>query len=161
MDLAHHLRVAAVLCLAMGAAWAIPHTPLEKRLMDEEGLRLKLYRGAGHEWLIGYGRNLSAVGISPSEAAMLLSNDIESAGKRLNERAPWWRRLDLCRREALIDLSFMLGYRLFDFRDMLGHLKGRRYEQAARALTASRLPRQIGRRAKILAQQLRGAGCGP
>ena len=150
-------------CLAIfglcGGAWAVPPT-LSERLMREEGLRLLIYRDGNHNWLIGHGRNLTAIGISPSEAAILLANDIEGAGKRLDERAPWWRRLDLCRREAMIDLSFMLGYRLFEFRDMLGHLKGGRYEHAAEALTRSRLPRQIGGRAKILARQLgKAEGC--
>lgn len=151
-----------LLCLALfwpwPGAWGIPPT-LSERLMKEEGLRLQIYRDTRGNWLIGHGRNLTAIGITPSEAAVLLGNDIESAGKRLDERARWWRGLDLCRREAMIDLSFMLGYRLFEFRDMLGHLKARRYEPAAKALGASKLPRQIGGRAKILARQLAGGGC--
>ena len=153
-------RTWIVACLALFALSYNAAPSIERRLMSEEGLRLKLYRGPGGEWLVGYGRNVSAVGVSASEAALLLGNDIEAATRRLDERAPWWRGLDVCRREALIDLSFLLGYRLFDFRTMLGHLKAGRYESAGKALNNSRLPRQIGKRAKLLARQLADAkGC--
>jgi len=52
---------------------------LQNTLEHHEGLRLKPYKDSVGKLTIGIGRNLDDVGISKSEALLLLQNDIDVA----------------------------------------------------------------------------------
>lgn len=49
---------------------------LIEELVRHEGLRLKPYKCSANSWTIGVGRNIDDMGISGSEALMMLKNDI-------------------------------------------------------------------------------------
>ncbi len=70
-------------------------TPLEKMLVQHEGLSLDLYRDAASppRWTIGVGRNLSDVGLrDETEALFLLGRDLEAIRAELDHAWPHARR---------------------------------------------------------------------
>lgn len=136
---------------------------MNSRLLEQikrhEGLRLKPYTDTVGKTTIGHGRNLSDVGISAAEAQTLLEHDINDAMHALNFYLSWWRELDEVRRIALIDMAYNLGIGgLCTFTKMLAALKDGRFDEAASEAMDSKWARQVGRRARVIADQLRYGG---
>jgi lysozyme len=105
---------------------------------------------------IGYGRNLEAVGLSLPEAAGLLQNDLDRAIAALARRWPWTGMLAEARLGALIAMCFNLGAaKLAEFTKMWAALKEGDFDRAAAEMLDSRWARQVGARARRLAQQMR------
>jgi lysozyme len=93
---------------------------------------------------IGVGRNLDDVGISESEALMLLGNDITRAQAGLDRELPWWRGLSAGRQIALTDLAFNMGIQgLLTFRHTLAALAQGDWPEAAQGLKSSLWARQV------------------
>ena len=129
---------------------------LVDRLVRHEGLRLKPYRDTAGKLTIGVGRNLDAVGLSRSEAMLLLQNDIAAARAALDARWPWWRTLDAARGEVMIELAFNLGPDgLSQFQALLALLRSGASPAAADDLLATRWADEVGARARDLAGMLR------
>ena len=134
------------------------HNKLQKDLIRDEGLRLKPYRCSVGKLTIGVGRNLDDVGISKDEAMAMLRNDIFKA-----QRAAWqivgdhiWGGLTKTRKGVLINMCFNLGAtRLRKFVKMLIAVRLGNYEKAADEMLDSKWARQVGSRAKRLAQEMR------
>ena len=78
---------------------------LLKRL---EGLRLHPYDDNGDQ-SIGYGRNLSSVGITEPEAAMLLDNDVNRCEQEVRGRYEYYDQLSEIRQTAVLSLAYQLG----------------------------------------------------
>lgn len=96
---------------------------------------------------IGVGRNLTDVGLRPSEIRLMLDNDMQEAEAHLNTLYPWWRKMDMVRQAALWDLMFNLGpTRLSKFTTSLPLLSQANYRDAAHALRRTLWYRQVGRR---------------
>jgi len=124
---------------------------LRAQLVDHEGLRLKPYMDTVGKLTIGVGRNLTDVGISPNEAMVLLSNDLDHAIADLRT-FPWFDGLSRVRQRALIDMRLNLGPRGFrTFTNTIAHIAAGRYTSAAAGMRASKWARQTGRRARRLA----------
>lgn len=129
---------------------------LQALLIRHEGLRLKPYRDTVGKLTIGVGRNLDDVGISRDEALDLLASDLARVQTGLDAAYPWWRKLDVVRQHALIDLAFNVGLGgLKTFVLMLAGLRGGAYDEAARELTRSHWADQVGDRSVELARMLR------
>ncbi len=121
-------------------------------LERDEGLRLKAYQCTSGKWTIGIGRNVQDLGITKSEAYMLLGGDIDRISAELDKALPWWRSLSEPRQRALANLTFNLGIaRLLGFPKMLAALKSGDYAEAARQLLDSRYAQQVGSRAHRVA----------
>lgn len=128
----------------------------KEQIKRHEGLCLQPYSDTVGKITIGYGRNLSDVGISEREAELLFEHDFQKAVLGLDSKLPWWRELSESRQSALLDMAFNLGIGgLLGFRRMLAALKDGRYEDAAREAMDSRWAQQVGRRARVVADQLR------
>lgn len=110
---------------------------LTRVLERHEGRRARPYTDTLGNTTIGVGRNLSAVGLSEVEIALLLANDIQAAEALLDSRAAWWRQLDDVRQEALVNMAFNMGNRLFTFRTALRLLESQDYAGAAKAFLTS------------------------
>ena len=120
-----------------------------------EGCRLLPYHDTLGNLTIGYGRNLSAVGITKLEAEIMLNHDIEGA-ERDAESLEVFSKLSEVRQEVLVNMIFNMGLpRLKSFRKMLAALEAGDYETAADEMLDSRWHHQVGRRAEILAQRMR------
>jgi lysozyme len=129
---------------------------LEAQLMRDEGLRLVPYTDTAGKLTIGYGRNLTDVGITEAEARALLAHDLVDVEQDLAHYWPWAERLSPARYGVLANMVFNLGAGgAATFVKMLRHLEAGEYEYAADAMLDSRWAQQTGDRAQRLAQQMR------
>lgn len=115
------------------------------KLKEMEGLRLKPYLDTVGKTTIGYGRNLSDVGISEHEAAILLNNDIERATAQCRATFDWFDALDATRQDAIVNLAFNMGINgLKGFSKMLDAISRQDWKQAALELADSKWAKQVG-----------------
>jgi lysozyme len=127
-------------------------------LAYDDGSRLALKPGRilmGHP-TIGVGRALDVRGISAEESDSLLGHDIDAFTLGLTQAYPWFVVLDDVRQRVLLNMAFNLGLAgLSEFHDTLTYIADGRYDLAARAMEDSLWYRQVGARAKRLADMMR------
>lgn len=127
-----------------------------RQLRLHEGERLIVYKCTAGKLTIGIGRNLEDLGISQDESAMMLANDIERVCKELNISLEWYRGLNDVRQRVIIDMAFNLGINgLLCFKNTLAHIQAERYEEASRSMLDSLWAKQVGQRAKRLANMMK------
>jgi lysozyme len=125
------------------------------QLIRDEGVRLHPYTDSVGKLTIGIGRNLTDVGISQSEAEMLLANDVANASKRLDEAFPWTSGLDDVRRGALLNMTFNMGVGgLAQFKKFLQAMQAGDWNLAHNEMLDSLWAKQVGVRAERLAVQI-------
>lgn len=128
---------------------------LKAQLVAHEGLRLKPYRCTAGRLTIGCGRNLEDRGLTAAEAMFLLQNDIAEIDLALARALPWFDRLDVVRRRALIDLGFMGVGKLLRFTRMLAALERGDWVEAKRECLDSKWARDVGpTRSQTIAEML-------
>ena len=138
---------------------------LKARLTDEEGSRLVAYLDTKGILTVGVGHNCKAkpvvgvirVGdqITREVEQQLLSEDVADAVKQLDVWLPWWRDLDDARQNVLADMCFNMGIlTLCKFVNALAAMKAGDYFSAAQGMRASKWAKQVGRRAKRLADNM-------
>ena len=124
-------------------------------LKRHEGFRAKPYTDTVGKLSIGYGRNLSDVGVSEEEALFLLLNDVTTAEHELYKSYKWTVLLDEPRRDVLINMMFNLGATKFgEFTRMLAALEARDFAMAATEMMDSQWATQVKGRANELAQMM-------
>ncbi len=129
---------------------------LLKQIMNDEGLRLEPYKDTVGKLTIGYGRNLDDVGISEAEAEYLLRSDLRRTINNLDSKLSWWRNLTRNRQCAIANMCFNLGVGgLLTFEKMLEALKEKDYPLAADEALDSLWAKQVGDRAKRIADLIR------
>ena len=105
---------------------------------------------------IGYGRNLEANPITPTEAHEWLHRQVQILHTQITAGFPPFTLLDEARQYVLIDIAYNVGVAgLLAFRKMLAHVKDFRYDLAADEMLASRWASQVPTRAQHLAQIMR------
>ncbi len=125
-------------------------------LEDHEGLRLHPYRDTAGKLTIGFGRNLTDMGITEMEATTMLHNDVIRSRDELMEYG-WYSKLTDSRRAGLIDMVVNLGMPRFKtFKKMIAALDVFEFEEAAREALDSLWARQVGQRAHDIANMIRG-----
>ena len=137
------------------------------QLERHEGVMLTSYLCPAGKITIGVGHNLEArpvpgipceVGhtITADQARRLLIRDLMDFDRALNDALPWVSSLDDARYAVLLNMAFNLGiHGLCGFRQMLAAVRGGRYDDAASEMLDSVWARQVKRRARELAQQMR------
>lgn len=143
-------------------------TSLISQLVRDEGLKLKPYLDCcGKYWrectcqskgklTIGIGRNLDDVGISEAEAELMNKNDTNIAELTLRNTFPWVNQLDPVRFAVLHAMTFNMGIaRLKKFANTLTLIEEGDYNHAAIEMLNSLWAKQVGERAKRLAEQMR------
>ena len=129
---------------------------LRDQLDRHEGVRLKPYKDPVGKLTIGAGRNLTDVGISHTEAAFLLENDITRAQTGLLARYPWFADLDSVRQAVLVNMAFNMGLSsLASFIHTLDCVARGQYGEASDRMLESKWAKQVGQRAVELAAQMR------
>lgn len=129
---------------------------LVRLLKLHEGVRLRPYDDGYGNVTIGYGRNLSANGITRAEAELFLAHDLAEAERQIRLHYPWTDRLDAVRFAALVDLGFNLGpTRLAAFKQTLRAFEMGHYDAASRQLLHSLWARQVPSRAARIAEMIR------
>jgi len=131
---------------------------LQNTLEHHEGLRLKPYKDSVGKLTIGIGRNLDDVGISKSEALLLLQNDIDVAINKLRTNYSWFSALSEIRQEILINMVFNMGITRFKgFKKMIHALEQADYTAASVEMLDSKWASQVGNRAtELSAAMLKG-----
>lgn len=129
---------------------------LRQDLIRDEGLRLKPYRCTAGKLSIGIGRNLDDVGISNSEAELMLHNDINHVQIELDRNLPWWRKMTDARQRVLCNMAFNLGIStLLEFKNTLGAMERGDYAAAAVGMGSSKWAVQVGPRATRLIRMMK------
>lgn len=132
---------------------------LQDRLLAAEGFRESAYQDSLGYWTIGIGRMIDARAggkITPAEALFLLSNDIDTAERELDDHFGWWRSLDAVRASVLLEMMFNLGApKLGEFVNTLAAVKEQRWTDAAHGMLDSLWAHQVGDRAVRLAEMMR------
>lgn len=85
---------------------------LIKELERDEGRVKHAYQDSLGYWTIGIGRLIDkrrGGGLSDAEIDYLKANDISRIKGELDQRLPWWRRLDPVRQRVIQNLAFNLG----------------------------------------------------
>ena len=130
-------------------------------LKRDEGVVLHAYQDSLGLWTIGIGRLIDqrkGGGISEKEAVMLLTHDLERIMTDLDTRIPWWTHQPEPVQRALVNMAFNLGVPgLMGFKGMLAALQARNYVEAAKAALDSKWAKQVGDRARRVADLIRGA----
>jgi lysozyme len=128
---------------------------LKDELVQDEGLKLKPYRCTAGKLTIGVGRNLDDVGISASEAMLLLEHDINRVIAKLSYHLPWWSSLSENRQRVLANMAFNLGIDgLLKFKNTLSYIQNGKYREAAKAMLESKWAKQVGERAVRLSKMM-------
>lgn len=150
----------AVAKLDTGRAMLDPQ--LVADLKRDEGCRLTAYPdplSGGDPWTIGYG---STKGVrrgdvwTQAQADAALVEDIERHNAELLGALPWVKDLDPVRQRVLFNMAFNLGVRgLLDFKNTLNFVRTGQYGQAADNMLSSLWAKQVGNRAKRLADAMR------
>ena len=128
-------------------------------IISHEGFRSKVYDDqtglevspgitlSGHP-TIGYGRCLDLQGLSASEAATLLDNDIDNLFLILHEN-DWFTLLTTPRQYVIVDMAYNMGTKgLYGFKEMIAALAVSDYSLAADHMMTSRWAQQVPNRAK-------------
>ena len=130
---------------------------LAEQLTIDEGLRLKPYHCTAGKLTIGIGRNLEDRGISQQEAEFLLYNDIKNATREtidvIGEYT--WKQLSSVRKNILVNMMFNLGvFKFKKFKKMITAVQEADFFQASIEMQDSKWFKQVGFRAKRLAQEM-------
>lgn len=125
---------------------------LVERIKKHEGFRSKPYRCPAGKLTIGYGRNIEDNGITEAEASFLLANDVQKCRYECESTFPWFAKMDKSRRSVIVEMCFNLGIKRFlGFKKMLAACARGDYGVAADEMLDSLWARQVGNRAKKLA----------
>jgi lysozyme len=128
-----------------------------KDLINDEGLKLKLYRDTVGKMTVGVGRNIEDRGISEDEALYMLGNDISIVLRDLDAVIPEWRALDEPRARALANMCFQLGrVRFCQFTKMLDAIRKHDFAEAGREARDSLWYKQVPNRADRVIKLLEG-----
>ncbi len=132
---------------------------LQYRVVDmlkyDEGFRNHPYLDTKGKWTIGWGRNLTDVGISEDEAVLMLRNDVEKAVFGARTLVANWSELAEARQAVLVDMVFNLGYQgAANFKRMLSAVSAGDYGRAAAEMKLSQWYAQVGDRAVRLVRMM-------
>jgi lysozyme len=126
---------------------------LKQILIKHEGVVLTPYHCPAGKLTIGVGRNLEANGISRDEAMFMLDNDIKKIEHEAKMAFDWYKDLNDARKIVVLSMIFNLGFAGFQrFRQVNNFLSRKLYESAAEAMLDSHWAKQVGPRARELAQ---------
>lgn len=142
-----------------------------QRLVMHEGCRLKPYYCTKGKQTIGVGRNLDdnplteeekrvcgdwEKGITKNAAFYLLRHDIERVEKECKKKIAFYELLDDERQYALLDMAFNLGIAgVLKFKKMLMAMACGYFEDAAKECLNSKYAKEVGQRAKRIAETIR------
>ena len=151
-------------------------THLIKQLVKSEGLRLEVYQDTLGIDTIGVGRNLEDRGITKEElaaldfpnieavyehgitetdAAFLLENDVQIVEEELVRAHPCVDSLDAVRQLVLVDMAFNMGVpRLCKFKKMWASIHEEDFRTAAKEMLDSRWAIQVKSRSHKLAHAM-------
>lgn len=128
----------------------------EVQIKPEEGYRSKPYPDTQGKITIGWGFNLTDIGLYPEEADFMMKFRVQKAMKEVLDAFPWSESLSEARRIVLIDMAYNLGIGgLKAFTTFLSSLASGNYEKAASDMMNSLWAKEVGQRAVKLSEMIR------
>jgi len=131
---------------------------IQEQLTRDEELRLYVYPDSLGYWTIGVGRCVDkrkGEGLTKDEAVYLLTNDIVRVKAEVIQHFPWSAQLDDARIGVLLNMTFNMGVDgVGKFHQMLAHMQAGEWPAASQEMLNSLWAKQVGDRAKRLAQQM-------
>ena len=135
------------------------------QIKRHEGLRLEAYLCPAGALTVGYGHNcdvwpvacVEKVGdvISRTKAEEILVEDVAFFAEELDDKLPWWRKMEEPRQAVLLNMAFNLGVpKLLGFKRALGAMSIGDYPRAGTEMLDSLWARQVKGRAAELARQM-------
>ena len=141
-----------------------PNDPLLiAELRRDEGVEYTPYLDTVGVPTVGVGHNLRASPlprdwVSPltdEQVDQLLAVDLAEVFKQLDDKLPWWRKLDYERQRVIANLCFNLGINsLLGFKNTLAAVEQGRYSAAGAGMAASKWAVQVGARADRLVDMM-------
>lgn len=129
---------------------------MREQLILHEGLKLQVYKCTSDKLTIGVGRNIEDRGISEETAMQMLDEDINIVHEELQNVFEDFNSMPEIVQESLIDLAFNMGTpTLLKFKNAVAALQSQQWGTAADELLDSRYARQVGQRAKTIADNIR------
>jgi len=129
---------------------------VQGQIKEDEGKRLKSYNDSEGHLTIGYGRNLSAVGIHDDEAELMFENDFSQALAVAFKNVANFVDLSYNRKGVLIGMAFNLGEKGFKgFKKMIAAVEKEDFETAADEILDSKAARQLPERYGRYAEEMR------
>jgi lysozyme len=129
---------------------------MREQLILHEGLKLQVYKCTSDKLTIGVGRNIEDRGISEETAMQMLDEDINIVHEELQNVFDDFNSMPEIVQESLIDLAFNMGTpTLLKFKNAVAALQSQQWGTAADELLDSRYARQVGQRAKTIADNIR------
>ena len=137
-------------------------TLLIQELRRDEGVKYAPYFDSVGIQTVGVGHNLKAkplpnavYPLTDEQVDKILADDIDEVIKALNKNIPWWQSLTQARQRVLANMAFNLGIAgLMSFHNTLTAIKCGHYELASANMLSSKWAKQVGARAKRLAQMM-------
>ncbi|UQP02223.1 glycoside hydrolase family protein [Burkholderia multivorans] len=129
---------------------------LKAELTVDEGRKNRIYVDTVGKVSGGIGRNLTDKGFRDNEIDLMYQNDIAETEAWLDRNLPWWRSLDPVRQRVLMNMAFNMQGKLLTFVNTLAAIQRGDYAAAADGMLNSLWARQVGARAKRLADMMRG-----
>lgn len=125
-------------------------------LEKHEGYRDKAYQDTEGVWTVGYGTNLQELEIDEFQARRWLMDDLLEA-IRGAKRFPEYRDLNTqVRREVFVEMVYNMGpSRVAGFKNMLSAIRRNDWADAADEMLDSKWARQVGQRARTLADLMK------
>lgn len=126
----------------------------EIQLINHEGLKLKPYIDTVGKKTIGIGWNIDDRPIRTDEAILRMRNDLKECSKYL-EKYEWFNKLNLNRKNVLIEMVFNLGQTRFEqFKNMIEAIKNGYFKKSSEEMLNSKWAQQVKSRAVLLAKQM-------
>lgn len=128
---------------------------LRSELKRDEGERLRLYKCSSGKFTIGIGRNIEDNGISKDESDLMFANDVARVEKEARTVFMRWDMFSDARQRAFLNMLFMGLTRFRTFENMIDAAICGEWDRAADEALDSLWARQVGDRAKRVANMLR------
>jgi len=133
---------------------------LEKRIMDHEGFRKKIYKDSLGKKTIGYGHLVTkkdnfkeGIEYTKTELLNLFHKDLEKAREGANQLVGHIRELHIEAKNCIIEMVFQLGTRgVRKFKKLLLALEEKDYFEAHVQMLDSRWSKQTPKRCSELAE---------
>lgn len=126
-----------------------------RQLRRDEGERLRPYVDSVGKLTIGVGRNLTDIGISADECALMFEHDLSRATATARQLFNNFDLLSPPRQAVLINMAFNLGpSRLAGFAEFRACVQHADWAGAKAEMLDSKWAAQVGPRARRLAEQI-------
>ncbi|HDR9164877.1 TPA: glycoside hydrolase family protein [Burkholderia vietnamiensis] len=128
---------------------------LKAELTRDEGRMKRIYVDTVGKVSGGIGRNLTDKGFRDNEIYLMYENDIAETEAWLDRNLTWWRSLDPVRQRVVMNMAFNMQGKLLTFVNTLAAIQRGDYGAAADGMLNSLWAKQVGARARRLADLMR------